>query len=262
MTTLTRPGAVAAVSVRNVSVEFNGVRALREVDLDVAAGQIVAVVGPNGAGKTTLLDVISGIVPAQEGSIVVAGEDVAALPAEQRVAHGLGRGFQDARLFPSLTVAETLVLATSSRDGAARTLTEFGLSEWADAFVDELSCGMRRVLELAVASARSPSVLLLDEPASGLAQGEVEELGRLIHQWRERTGAAILLVEHNLALVRIVADEVVVLDAGRVTGRGTAEALLAVGAGAHGNGWAGLTHTAADVLSVIASARRGREPRS
>lgn len=190
------------VSLRGITVEAGGRRLLEEVDLDLARGTVVAVVGPNGAGKTTLLDVISRTVPF-EGELRVERDLRIA-----RVAQGSP--------FPaSLTVAEVLALASKDRpveDAASR----FGLLDHLDKRVEELSTGMRRILDLAVASARPHDVLLLDEPSSGLAAAEVEHLGAMIRRHRDENGATVLVVEHNRALVEIVADEVVGLAGGRV----------------------------------------------
>jgi len=195
--------APAVVRLRAVTVKLGDTTALAEVNLDLRGGEVVAVVGANGAGKTTLLDVISGDVPA-------AGE--VTTPPGRRIA----RVFQGSPLPDTLTVAELLDLASGGGTATDELADTFGLTEHLDTRVAHLSTGMRRIADLAVSTVGDLDLLLLDEPASGLADAEIEHLAELIDAHRQRRGVAVLVVEHNRRLVERVADRIVVLDRGRV----------------------------------------------
>jgi branched-chain amino acid transport system ATP-binding protein len=244
----------ARLEVRHVSKHYGGVAALDDVSFTVGAGEILGFVGANGAGKTTLFDVLSGFVRCDDGAITLRGEgpivDVAHLPAHVRARRGFGRSFQDGRLFPALTVTETVAVAlecaATSRDPvaaalhlpsvarsestiarrAAELLALLGLEPYADAFVHELSTGTRRLVDLACALAHEPSVLLLDEPSSGLAQREAEALAPLLLDVRDSLGASVLVIEHDVPLLRSVAERLVALDLGRVVAAGDPETVL------------------------------------
>jgi branched-chain amino acid transport system permease protein len=222
-----RPAAElgCGLQVEHLSVHYGGVAALTDVSLTVRQGEIVALAGPNGAGKTTLFDAVSGFVRTEGGRVRLTGataRDLTRLPPPARARAGLGRSFQDGRLFPALTVRETVTVACArhrhvvTRARVDELLTLLGLTDHGDRFVHELSTGMRRIVELACVLAHEPAVLLLDEPSSGLAQREVEALAPLLLDVRDRLGAAVLLVEHDLVLVEAVADRVVTLELGRV----------------------------------------------
>jgi len=239
-----RPSSAPRLQVNGVTRRFGGVSALNDVDLDIGANRIVGIIGANGAGKTTLLDVCSGFLPANAGRIELDGEDITDLAPSERASLGLGRSFQDARLFPSMTVAEALAVAfdrhvdvrdpvactlrvgatvDSEEDVAARVdalLGEMGLTRYREAFVSELSTGTRRILDLAGAVAHAPTVLLLDEPSSGIAQRESEALAEVLIELRERTAASLVIVEHDIPLVSSIADELVCLHLGSVIARG------------------------------------------
>jgi BCD family chlorophyll transporter-like MFS transporter len=208
---------MTALDMHGVVVGAGRTRILDDVSLSVEPGRIVVVVGANGAGKTTLLDAACGEVPAAAGAVRVAGR-----PPDRR---SIGRVFQGSPLPATLTVAEVAALA-AREDGAPELMDRFGLRRHATTFVAELSTGMRRILDLAVATASRPALLLLDEPSSGLAQAEVERLASLILRCRDETGAAVVCVEHDAWLVRRIADEVVVMDGGRIVATGSARAVL------------------------------------
>ncbi|MGH2830377.1 MAG: ATP-binding cassette domain-containing protein, partial [Actinomycetota bacterium] len=214
----------APLRLSGVGVVIGGSELLADVSLEVPPGRIVAVIGPNGAGKTTLLDAVSGMVRCT-GAVEIDGSRNGHRIGQPR--RGVGRVFQGSPLPETLTVAEVLELVAGSRDAAFGLLDRFGLRPHATSFVAELSTGMRRILDLAVATVGSPAVLLLDEPASGLAQSEVELLAELIVAWRDETGAAVVLVEHDAWLIRTIADEVVALEGGRVVARGSSRKVLA-----------------------------------
>ncbi len=241
----------AALHVEGIRKSYGGVRAVAGVDISIREGEILGVIGANGAGKTTLFDIISGIVRPDSGRIALYGHDITTTSASQRAALGLGRTFQDLRLIPSMTVAEVLALAherhidvrepvasvlglpatlrseASVKQRVNELMEEFNLDRYANSFISELSTGTRRVVELACVCAHEPSVLILDEPSSGLAQREAEAMVDLILEIKERTGAAIALVEHDMHVIRSLSDEVVCMHLGAVIARGDAESVLA-----------------------------------
>ncbi len=239
-----------ALHVSGLSKHFGGVRAVNDVSFDLHEGQILGIIGPNGAGKTTIFDLIGGFVQPDDGAIVLDGRDVTALGPHERARAGLGRSFQDARLFPSLTVSETIAVAfntslpaqdpvsealhlptvSASEAGVARKVDRLikllGLEAFRDKFISELSTGSRRIVDLACVLAHEPSVLLFDEPSSGIAQREAERLGPLLRRIGEATGASMLIIEHDMPLITNVADELLALDLGRIVTRGTPEEVV------------------------------------
>jgi BCD family chlorophyll transporter-like MFS transporter len=217
----------ALLEMNDVFVQAGSLQILSGVDLEIAPGQVLAIVGPNGAGKTTLLDAVSGIVPGVSGSIKLGGVGRTRKQAAYgRPRPGVGRVFQGSPLPETLTVAEVAAIATGHRRRAARLLKQFGLLKHGSLFVSELSTGMRRILDIAIATVGSPAVLLLDEPSSGLAQSEIEHLAAVIRWWRDSSGAAVIMVEHDAWLVGEVADEVAMMDGGKIVTRGRLEDVL------------------------------------
>jgi len=229
---------------------FGGVEALRGVDLTVHAAEIVGIIGANGAGKTTFFDALSGFVPLTAGTVRLAGQDVTLLGPDARARLGLTRSFQDARLFSALTVRESILLAME-RHGAVRSaamsalwlppvrqseaklkrradllIEVLGLQRYADWFVGELSTGTRRIADIACTMAAEPDVLLLDEPSSGVAQAEVQELGPLLQRLRAETGCAMLVIEHDMSLIATVSDRLVAMELGTVMSEGRPEDVL------------------------------------
>jgi branched-chain amino acid transport system ATP-binding protein len=239
-----------ALEVNAVTCEFGGVRALDAVDLVVGEEEIVGLLGPNGAGKTTLMDVISGFTPITAGRVALYGDEITALAPHQRARRGIGRSFQDAALFGSMTVWETVLCSldrfTRVRDAvspalrlpasqraearlsarARELLAVFGIESLSTRYVAELSTGTRRIVDLACAVGFSPRVLLLDEPSSGIAQRETEALGPLIHRVRDELGCAVLVIEHDMPLLIGVADRLVALDCGTVVTSGPADEVM------------------------------------
>ncbi len=235
----------------DVVTGFGGIRAVDGVSLQVHAREIVGMIGPNGAGKTTLFDLISGFTPVQQGRVEIGGRDVTSSSPPARAAVGLGRSFQDARLFPELTVRETLSVSlerwVASRSAVVaamylppafeseRTIERrvdelvdlLGLGDYQHKFVRELSTGTRRIVDLACLVAHRPSVILLDEPTSGLAQREVESLAPVVRRLRDEMGAALLIIEHDIPFVSSVADRLIALDQGRVITDGPPAGVLA-----------------------------------
>ncbi|MBV1852669.1 ABC transporter permease subunit [Catellatospora tritici] len=233
-------GGTALLSARAVARSFGGVRAVAGVDLDVAAGEVVGIIGPNGAGKTTLFEILAGYTRPDAGRVLLAGHDVTRLPPQRRARRGLGRSFQDARLFPTLTVRESLQVAgqrrhptglaaaalgatAGQRHRAARTgdlLDLFGLVELADRSVAALSTGTRRTVELACLLALEPALLLLDEPSSGVSQADGVALGELLLRVNRELGVALVVIEHDLPLLARLAPRLVAMESGRVIADG------------------------------------------
>ena len=239
------------VEVRGLSLSFGGNNALHDVSLHADHGEIVGIIGPNGAGKTTLFDVVSGFLHADAGRIELAGVDVTDRTASARARLGLGRSFQDSRLFSGLTVRDAVAVSlerfTDVRDPFNAVLrlplqvrTEaavmqrvdelldlFGLDRYAESLVSELSTGSRRLVDLAAVVAHQPSVVLLDEPSSGVAQREVEAMVGLLRTVRDRLDATMLVVEHDIAFIAELADRVVAMDRGAVLTSGPPGDVLA-----------------------------------
>jgi branched-chain amino acid transport system ATP-binding protein len=239
----------ALLRTRDVSKAFGGIAALREVDIEVRPGEIVGLLGPNGAGKSTLFNVISGFLKPDTGRILMDEEEIGHLLPYERVEAGLGRTFQHVRLFRNLTVYENLVVAqhrhlTSgslaamlrlpswrrderlARDRVEAVLDMVDLRPWKDAYPSQLSYGTLRFLELASVLSLEPRLLLLDEPASGIAQREAEALGPMLQRVREERGCALLLIEHDMRLLLSVSERVYALDFGQVIAEGTPEEVV------------------------------------
>ena len=232
------------LETRALSVSFGGIRAVHDVSLQLREAEILGLIGPNGAGKTTLFDLVSGFLPPDRGQVLLLGEDVTARSPDARARAGLGRSFQDARIFPSLTVAENIALslerhlevrdhlAASLGLPAVREVEEdvawtvndlvelLSLGAFRDKFVSELSTGSRRVVDLAMALAHDPAVLVLDEPSSGIAQRETEALGPLLQRIRSETGCAMLVIEHDMPLITSLSDRLLALELGVVIAEG------------------------------------------
>jgi ABC-type branched-subunit amino acid transport system ATPase component/branched-subunit amino acid ABC-type transport system permease component len=236
-----QPVTGGGLEVRDVSVRFGGLLAVDRVSLCAAAGRITGLIGPNGAGKTTTFDACSGFVRPSAGRVLVDGHDITSRPLAARARLGLARTFQQTRLFDSLSVWENVrlgsegsmagtnpaahLLATPAQrraiDSAAAEAVEFcGLSPLAHVPVLALSTGHRRLVELARCLARSPRILLLDEPSAGLDRSETARFGEILRRVAER-GVGILLVEHDMSLVMDVCDYIYVLDFGRLLFDGT-----------------------------------------
>jgi len=239
------------LSVSGLTKRFGGIRAVDDVTFDLREGEILGLIGPNGAGKTTIFDLISGHLPLDGGRLVLGGVDVTGLGADRRAAMGLGRSFQDARIFPAMTVAENIAMglerhievrdhlsslldlpaAQASEDDVAWTVDDLvelmNLGAFRNKFVGELSTGSRRIVDLAMAIAHDPKVLLLDEPSSGIAQKETEALGPLLVRIQQETGCAMLVIEHDMPLITTISDEIVALELGSVVVRGLPADVLA-----------------------------------
>ncbi len=246
------PPATAPVVLecRGVVKRFGGITAVNHVDLELREGQILGLIGQNGAGKTTLFDCVSGFLDVDAGRITLGDEDITELAPHERAARGLGRSFQEALLFPTLTTAETVAIARErqlltrsvvaaatgqpiSRDSETRTLADvdalidlMGLGAFREKLTGELSTGTRRIVELACLLASDPTVIVLDEPSGGVAQQETEALGPLLQRVQRFTGASILVIEHDMPLLSSICDEMVALELGEVIAHGTPTEVL------------------------------------
>ncbi len=242
--------APVLLSCRGIVKRFGGIHAVDEVDLDLRQGEILGLIGQNGAGKTTLFDCISGFLPIDAGRVELRGRDVTGWAPHERARAGLGRSFQEALLYPSLTTWETIAIAferhLTSKDMVAAALhlpasyeseTDLagrvealidlmGLGAFRDKLLGELSSGSRRIVELACILAQDPAVVLLDEPSAGVAQRETEALGPLLRRVQAYTGCSMLVIEHDMPLIASVSDEVVALELGGVIARGTPQEVL------------------------------------
>jgi ABC-type branched-subunit amino acid transport system ATPase component/ABC-type branched-subunit amino acid transport system permease subunit len=240
----------AILECNGVQKSFGGIAAIQDISLSLRDGEILGLIGHNGAGKTTFFDCVSGFLPLDGGRIRLGGVDIDAWPAHIRAAAGLGRTFQEARLFPSLTVAETIAVAherhLTSRDLVAaglrlpasldseadvaeksEALIELmGLQAFREKLVGELSTGSRRIVELACVLAQEPGVLLLDEPSGGVAQRETEAMGPLLIRVQQHTGCSILVVEHDMPLLTAICDRMIALELGEVIAEGTPAEVL------------------------------------
>jgi len=235
--------AEAVLRIENLSKNFGGLRVTDDVTLDVMPGELHAVIGPNGAGKTTLINQISGLLAPDAGRIVFCGEDITALPVHARASRGLARSFQITSVLPGFSALENVALAVQAHSGtsfrffgsaasekalnaAARAaLAQVGLAERADVPAEALSHGEKRALELAIALAMEPKLLLLDEPMAGTGH---DESARLVSVLRSLKGRfPIVLVEHDMGAVFALADRISVLIYGRILASGTPEEVRA-----------------------------------
>ena len=236
--------ARSVLEVEGLVKRYGGITAVDDVSFALREGEVLGIIGPNGSGKTTTFDLISGYQTPDAGVVRYQGVDITTLPPEERARRKLIRRFQDARLFPSLTVFETLLVALDQRlevkssvlsalalpqarrserrirQRAERLIELLELGAYRDKFVKELSTGLRRIVDLACVLATEPQVLLLDEPSSGIAQAEAEGLAPLLRRVRFETGCSILIIEHDMPLISAVADELIALDQGRFVMRG------------------------------------------
>ena len=220
-----------ALQAERVSVRFGGVLAVDQVSLSVDPAAITGLIGPNGAGKTTIFNVFGGLQQPTEGEVLLDGQDITKLKAHARARRGMARTFQRLEIFGSLSVRDNIQVAAEIRKSWARDrsrpaavadelIERIGLAEVADARVDAVPTGTARLVELARALATRPSLLLLDEPGSGLDQHETAVLGEVLLALASE-GMAVLLVEHDVELVMRVCDRVNVLDFGRLIAEGT-----------------------------------------
>ncbi|MES2968336.1 MAG: ABC transporter ATP-binding protein [Pseudomonadota bacterium] len=217
--------AAVILSARGLTRHFGGLRAVDGVDFDLHAGEIHALIGPNGAGKTTFVSLLCGRLPAQSGTITLAGQDITHLPAHARVARGIAYTFQITSVYPRLSVFDNVALAvqrTGARDltaGVTAALSRVNLTDRTDQLAGTLSYGHQRLLEVAMGLALRPRVLILDEPTQGLASGEIANFKALVRALAPDT--TVLLIEHNMDVVMDLAQRITVLTFGTVLATGT-----------------------------------------
>jgi branched-chain amino acid transport system ATP-binding protein len=220
-----QPSRPDVLAVEEVSVAFGGVNALQSVSFGVSAGELCGLIGPNGAGKTTLFNVISGFQRADSGRVSFQGAPLGNTRIDKRCRSGIVRTFQETELFDDLTVAENVAVAMrAGRPADVDELLEItGLTPWARTLCSDLPAGRRRIVGVARAVACRPILLLLDEPGAGLIHDEVQELAAMLHDVRARLGCAVLLVDHDLSLIRLVCSRLLVLDFGSLIADGPPE---------------------------------------
>ncbi len=232
------------IELKGISVRFGGIVALGDVSFEAAPGEVLGIIGPNGAGKTTLFDVISGVRSPNQGRVLLDGTDVTRRSSADRARRGLRRTFQRVQTFGWLSVEDNVLAALEWRGGGGGFLADLvafptrrrrervrrdrveevmdrcGLLPLRKELAGSLPIGVGRMVEFARAIVDAPKVLLLDEPASGLDEVEIERLGQQIQFVRDETGCAVLLVEHNAGFVMEHSDRIVVLDLGSVLASG------------------------------------------
>jgi len=232
---------MTALSVTDISRNFEGVQALAHVSFEVAAGERRLIIGPNGAGKTTLFNILAGSYAASSGRIALFGRDITGLPAYARARLGLSRTFQITNLFYRLTVLENILLALQAgkratlpvlrllqrdRESLARAdvlLEHWGLNELAEHVVQDISYGQQRQLDILLAMAVEPKVLLLDEPTAGLSAAEVPRVKAILRSLPRDT--TVLMIEHDMDVAFELADRITVLHQGRLLAEGNVEAI-------------------------------------
>ena len=241
------------LETQNLTIRFGGHVAVDHVSCRFEPGTLTAIVGPNGAGKTTYFNLISGQLPASEGTVLLAGEDITRLPAPVRTRRGLGRAFQLTQLFPNLTVHENVRLAVQSRetgrghgalgmcrdmwqiwsdrkawiDEAQQVLAQVQLADKAQSAASSLPHGDQRKLEVALLMALDTKVYLFDEPTAGMSVDDVPVVLDLIRQLKRRQDIVVLLVEHKMDVVRELADRIIVLHNGQLVADGEPDAVIA-----------------------------------
>ncbi|MBO0748335.1 MAG: branched-chain amino acid ABC transporter ATP-binding protein/permease, partial [Acidimicrobiaceae bacterium] len=231
--------APAELEVEDLVVAFGGVRAVDGVSFTLRSGEVLGLIGPNGAGKTTLIDAVTGFTPVTRGRILLDGRSIERLSPRQRAAHGIGRSFQSLELFEDLNVYENLLAACEPRDfgswfkdlvhpgkprlrsAALAAVRDLGLEEYLDKLPGQLPYGVRRLVVIARAIAAQPRVLCLDEPAAGLDEGDRRELVSIIRRLASERAMAVLLIEHDVALVSATSDRMIAIDFGSTVASGT-----------------------------------------
>src|SRR5689334_13021183 len=237
-----RPPGSLLLDVTGLRKSFGGVHAVRGVSLSVLAGETVGLIGPNGAGKTTTFELIGGFTKADAGRVVFEGQDITSYGPEARGRLGLIRSFQDAALFPTMTVQETVRLSlernsptpffasilgvTGGKERDKQRLTReligfMGLDSYRTSQIQQLSTGTRRIVEIACLVGLQPTLLLLDEPSSGIAQRETEALGALLDTIKSQLKLTLFIIEHDIPLVMGMSDRIIAMADGQVIASGT-----------------------------------------
>jgi ABC-type branched-subunit amino acid transport system ATPase component len=236
-------GGGVLLEVRNLDKSFGGIHAVSNLSFDVRAGETLGLIGPNGAGKTTTFELVAGFVRPDRGAVRFRDVEITRRTPEARARMGLIRSFQDAALFPTLTVAECVALSLErsaptsvvlntlgitpgerrKREQADELLDWMGLTRYRASTIGELSTGTRRITEIACLVALQPELLLLDEPSSGVAQRETEALGRLLTRLRDELSLTMVIIEHDMPLVMGLSDRVLCMADGEQIAAGTPE---------------------------------------
>ncbi len=236
---------MSLLEVENVTRHFGSLVAVGGVSMNVAAGELRAVIGPNGAGKTTFFNLVSGFLPPSSGRIVFNGEDVTRLTQERRVWRGMARTFQITEIFPELTARENIRISVEIASGykwrpwiskgadirvrkrVAELLAMGAIGNKADRLVGELSHGDQRTVEIMMALALNPKLLLLDEPTAGMGEQETYEITQLIQKLHREQMLTIVLIEHDMRVVFHLADRILVLAEGRPLAEGSPDEIAA-----------------------------------
>jgi branched-chain amino acid transport system ATP-binding protein len=208
----------------NISKNFQGIKAVNNVDFKINKNEIRALIGPNGAGKTTFVSLLCGRIKASKGKVVFGGKDISDFPVYKRISNGIGYTFQITSIFFNLTVYENVALAIKKDNSnekintVSEVLTKVGLMDRINQRSGDLSYGHQRLLELAMGMAQKPKLLILDEPTQGLSDSEIENFKKLIKDISSST--TILLIEHNMDVVMSIADNISVLHFGEIIAEG------------------------------------------
>lgn len=237
--------AGALLEAREVSLSFGGVKAVDQVSLSVQPGDLQAIIGPNGAGKTTLFNALTGFFMPDAGEVYFRGERITRAPNHARVRMGISRTFQTPSIFPELSVTENLAVGVNSQKSLAQRFQPLSaaqrravderidellgfvnLRKERDQIVSLLSHGSQRLVEIAMSLSVSPQLVMLDEPTAGLAEAETDGILSVIRDLHSRLGLTVLFVEHNMRFVSALADEVTVMERGRVIARGVPTSVL------------------------------------
>ena len=244
MAEMTNKSNGAVLQIHGLTKYFGGLRAVSEIDLEIVPRQIAGLIGPNGAGKTTVFNMITGVYHPSAGDIEFMGQNIVGLEPHEITRLGMGRTFQNIRIFPNLSVLDNVRIAYHPHSGydvfdaifrspkysdKERILTEqaqeflaiFGLEKIQNEIAKNLPYGEQRRLEIARALACNPRLLLLDEPAAGMNPGEIVRLMELIHFVRDKFNLTILLIEHQMRVVMGICERITVMDFGEVIARGT-----------------------------------------
>ncbi|WP_276281443.1 ABC transporter ATP-binding protein [Halorussus caseinilyticus] len=234
---------MALLETRGLTKSFGGLVAVDDVDLEIEEGESISVIGPNGAGKSTLINLVTRMLDATEGDIEFKGESILRADPHEVVQKGVSRSFQTASIFPELSVEENAQIAALAAEHgsfrfnflrhrnvygdvdalARRTLDAVGLLGQREVTAEDLPYGDKRRLELGIALASEPDLLLMDEPTAGMSPEETAETVKLVEEVKEELGLTILLVEHDMEVVFNVSDRIVVLNRGSVIAKGTPE---------------------------------------
>jgi branched-chain amino acid transport system ATP-binding protein len=233
------------LEINNVTKRFGNLVAVRDVSLTVPKGELCAIIGPNGAGKTTFFNLISGFFLSTSGTIIFDGRDITKLPTHERVTGGMARTFQVTEIFPEVTVFENVRIAAEVAGGfrlrpwinraemakvhqhVEATLKLVSLDTKTDRLVGELAHGDQRAVEIAMALALTPHLLLLDEPTAGMGDQETYQITHLIRRLHREYNYSIVLIEHDMRVVFHLADRICVLDQGRMLAQGTPKEIAA-----------------------------------